>query len=338
MKNVILMSRTEAATWKASGYRLGKPEYGQAQTIEAAPGATWRRVDAFEDHEPGPHLAFLKLRDLRLHEDKSKRGLFDTALRVFAGNYGLLGLFNETFGTPTPPPGADPFSWVVPDTVLDRRWRLREVDPATEGKRLLEAHLEEERLDNVILPRELRFPPRKVLTAGGALDPVTGVSSSETGTWEEVRDLYGVRAVLDERSASGVSFLSTREPLTFWDLEINGLKDFPHKTMTADQFDSRMRGVSPRAVADESGKLRHGWRCPSLLSAMYMMLFVDQTEDVEIRKCAAEDCPEWFRVLPGTERRKKRMYCPHPDDPRKRSRCAGRIESGKSRKRKRGQS
>lgn len=336
MKNVILMSHSESATWKASGYRLGSPEHGQPQTVEAIPEATWDRVDVFGTYKPdarekGPHVWFLGfgegLENVRAGRIKGED--FEEVLTWFAGKHGLLGLMGESFGLPILPDRAGPFAWVAPDTVLDGRGRLRSVEPSTEGRELLEDHLGT-RLGGVVVPEELTFSSDR-LTAFGLVDPVAGAAHSRTYSWEEVRDLYGVRAVFDERTPSGISLLSTHEPLTFWDLEI---KNFPAPPSPAEKLNSRTRGVSPRAEADEDGNLRHGWRCPSLLSAMYMMLFLDQTGDVEIRKCAAPDCPEYFRVAAGTERRKARMYCPHPDDPKKRSRCAGRVESRKSRERK----
>jgi hypothetical protein len=75
-------------------------------------------------------------------------------------------------------------------------------------------------------------------------------------------------------------------------------------------------------------EMDRGWRCSSLLEAMYLMLWLDLTGGRSIVKCQAKGCPNWFRQgsQPGS------MFCPHPDDPLK-SRCALREMKRQSRPR-----
>ncbi len=337
MKNVSLVSRPIASTWRASDYQLALHGFGEPQDVRAHPKASWEPMDVFDLFRPGnlagergPHVAFLGL--------KSDVGLKGGGLRdgVFVRRYGLLGLFEETFAAPVLPDVAGPFAWVAPDTVLDKWGRLQPVDPATEGKELLAAYLST-RLDTVVLPHELSFPSQR-FTPFGLLDPEAGAGAahSTTFSWEEVRELYGVRAVLDQRVPSGVSILSTHEPLNFW---VQQIKNFPIPPCGADVLNSRIRGVSPYAVENKvTGKsIRQSWRCFSLLQAMHLMLYLDETgDDVEIKKCQAPNCPDYFRVT-GDGRSRKRIYCPHPTDPKKQG-CASRASSGMHRDRQRGKS
>ena len=325
MKDLMLTSPPVASTWRATNYQLASLELGEPKVVRADPKASWDRVDVFglfnpSTGEPGPHISFLGLKE----NNKS--------LGRFVRKYGLLGLFNETFsGAPILPSRVGPFSWVAPDTVRDEWGRLQSVDPTTEGKELLEAHLGV-RLSSVVEPDELRFSSHR-LTPFGLIDPVTGAAHSPTLAWEEVRELYGVRIVLDEESASGVSIISTHEPLTFWDLEI---KNFPVPPCDAETLNSHTRGATRYAVPDkESGKLRQSWRCSSLLAAMYLMLYLDETGgEFGIKKCQAPGCPEYFRVEVGDRRKEKRIYCPPPTG-RRESNCATRVSSAADRERKR---
>lgn len=274
--------------------------------------------------EPGPHIAFLGLKES------------DEPLGRFVRRYGLLGLYNETFVSPILPTHAGPFALVAPDTVRDDWGRLQPVEPATEGKERLEALMQirlgtERWLGPVVEPDELRFSSHRH-TAFGPMDFGTGAWHSPTLSWEEVRGFYGVRAVLDEESASGVSIVSTHKPLSSWEPKI---KDFPVPPCDAETLNSHTWGTTPYVVREEgSGKLRQSWRCSSLLGAMYLMLFLDEIGGgFGIKKCQAPGCPEYFRVEVDDERKRKRMYCPPPPG-RKESRCASRVSSKADRQRR----
>jgi hypothetical protein len=265
---------------------------------------------------------------------------------MFANKYGLLGHFNEYFAAPILAPRADDLaSRVLPDAVLDQRGRLHTVDPATEGKELLEALLYErhgpsrrtgERLtlgsEYAVLPHELSFSSRRVFTPFGVIKPPLEASHSITVPWAQVRDLYGLRAVLDDQAASGVSIISIREPLAYWMPEI---EKFPVPPCSAGHFNSHTWNVQPYAIPGEDGKLRPSWQCSSLLQAMYLMLYLDETSDeFEIKKCQARNCPNYFRVRADDGRSLKSMYCP-PEEPGKVSRCASRAASQMYRDRQR---
>ena len=272
--------------------------------------------------------------------------MFEKALWLFVHRYGLLGLFNEAFAAPILPSRSGLFAWVAPDSLLDKWGRLHPVDLATEGKDRLDAFLcekfgpfgNETRLtlgsEWFALPHELSLSSQK-LTPFGLVNPTLGASYSETLSWEEAKNLFGVRAVLDEQAEFGVSIISTREPLSFWDLEI---EYFPVPPCTADQLNSHMWSATPHAVTDGDGTLQPSWRCSSLLQAMNLMLYLDETDDAaEIRKYQAPNCPYYFRIVGGDGRSLKSVYCP-PEEPRKVSKCASRASSQMYRDRKRGKS
>jgi hypothetical protein len=147
-----------------------------------------------------------------------------------------------------------------------------------------------------------------------------------------VRDLYGIRAVLDEQANSGVSIISTREPFGYWTAEI---EMFPVPPCSAGHFNSHTWNVQPHAITGESGEVERSWHCSSLLQAMYLMLYFDETtSEFEIKKCQAPNCPEYFRVRMNDGRSLKSMYCPS-DEPGKVSRCASRAASQMYRERQR---
>lgn len=150
--------------------------------------------------------------------------------------------------------------------------------------------------------------------------------------WEEARDSCGGLLVLTEDTSSRVSVLGRREHTEDWR---TALLDFPSGDLRPENkrlravLNSRLSGVSPYSPEKEEGMDR-GWRCSSLLEAMYLMLWLDMTGGRSVVKCQAEGCPNWFRQ--GSQ--PNSMYCPRPDDPSKTSRCAQREMQRRSRRRK----
>jgi hypothetical protein len=168
------------------------------------------------------------------------------------------------------------------------------------------------------------------LTFFGRFEPSFESHDSEALSWEKVKDLYGVYAVLDDTAEHGVSLVSAREPLDYWDTE---LKRLPSPPCNAESLVGRSEGVMPHPVTGSDGKLRHGWRCPSLLKAMYAMLYTDALNDKELRKCQDPDCPGYFNV---GKRDKARKYCPHPEDPKnKQSQCGQKVTTQRYREKHR---
>jgi hypothetical protein len=339
-----------SAVWKASHYepQVGEPD-GSAY-IAAAPNASWSKVDPFEsyapadyamrgtDHAPA-HVRFLWMKGL--HADDSRLEIFDKTVALFADRHGLLGLFAEAFAAPMLPPRVDQFLWhLAPDAVLDASGKMRDIDPATEGKQRLESFfgphprtgekvvIEPHRL---ALPHELRFPAVATITMFGLTPPPMAIQHAEVYSWEEVREIFGVRVLLDESVRPlKVSLVATREPILFWD---GALKGFPSPPARAEVLNSRLEGITPHGVEDY-GVFRASWRCPSLLKAMYLMLYLDQDARNKILKCQAPDCPDWFRVGPKSRRT---TYCPPPPG-KQQSKCASRTTTRASRARKRRQS
>src|SRR5215217_2910337 len=132
------------AYWRAASYqRLGRSL--EPTRIEAAPDAVWTRFTPFASYRPtsrtrdleaGPHLPFLRLKNLR----RSNPALYHRkALQFFANRYGLLGLFYERYSAPILPENK---SFALPEAVIDKGGRLRQVDPATQGLEVLLNFLE----------------------------------------------------------------------------------------------------------------------------------------------------------------------------------------------------
>jgi hypothetical protein len=263
-------------------------------------------------------------------------------MRVFAHRYGFLGLFREAFASPVLPARADPLTaFVAPDALIDQGGRLRAIAPETEGKRLLEDLLERRRgprtsggritlkRSSVTWPEELRFPELGMDFGGGLglIQPMFGWRRSSALPYDKVRERFGIRFVLDEHARAGVSIITTREPLDFWLSELEAFQPAPAGPA---YFDGTLEGVSPRAVANDDGSLASSWRCPSLLKAVYLMLYLDKTAGVRLQKCRAPGCPEYYRVGP---RSRESLYCPPPPG-RKQSRCASRASSQMYRERR----
>jgi hypothetical protein len=292
--------------------------------LEAAPRATWRRVDPFETYKPtsrvrdpdaGPHFRFL---NWSKQPHRKRRRLADKAAKLFADEYGLLGLFQEYCSAPVLPEGKP---YVAPDAVIDASGRLRPVDPATEGKRRLEDLLhkrdgphpetgEKMTFNSMMsLPKELRFYPTHSLAdlpaaavIGGPLGGAVAIS------WEDATAEYGVRAVLDEHADRGVSFVSMRERLSLWDGELMNFSAKLRSTERGLHFDGineSLVGVSPYVSIGGDSTPERGWRCRSLLQAMYLMLYLDITGGQRIRRCNRSGCGTYYRLGPQTNS----LYC-----------------------------
>ncbi len=350
-----------ASVWKASKHRLigggASPQY-----IEAAPDATWERVNPFDFYRPAlqrtdpgkraPHEHFSRLADMTLEilptDEQAK--LFRDSVRVLADLYGLLGLWREAFDAPLPPEDQSRlFVPVVPDTIVDAGGRLRQIDPSTEGKERLEKHLYErdrrifrERgelhlleqivLDpkHLMLPEELSFrrKDRRSMSSLFFRPPVIGEPPKpQTASYEDVQREYGVRVVFNRSvGLGGVSLIFTREPVDAWRRELRWFAQAP----SLSGLNRNLEGVSPHIAADADGRPANTWSCPSLLKALYLMIYVDITSGVRLQKCQAPGCGEYFRAGP---RSRESLYCPPPPG-RKQSKCASRASSRMYRERR----
>lgn len=346
--------------WRATDYRFSETSYPSANrtrgeairarmiggishpaAIEAVPDAGWGRFDPFGSYRPmgkerekeaGPHLAFLNLKGvLRVQPD-----LFDTAVKVFAWKYGLLGQFEREFVSSPLLPGQKRF--VAPEAVIDAHGKLRRIDPATEGMDLVYelkgppsyGHVErgaerEERFGDwrrllIALPSDSRFAPQlaneprpdgeqrpEQLPVYHGPNVIFRGDTREFAPWEEIKDRFGALMVLDEESPSGASVLCTREAHTDWLIH---LERFPSPGSAsaedlADYLGPLLSDVGPHPFVGEDGRLKRGRRCGSLLEAMGLMLLWDMTEDSTIKKCASRGCPYYFRL--GSQ--SQAVYC-----------------------------
>jgi hypothetical protein len=291
--------------------------------IEAWPGTSWKRADPFESYKPvsssrqpkaGAHLDFMNA--------QQPRGQFSRkAMLDFTDKHGLLGLFYERYSSPLLP---NHKSWVAPNAVIDERGTLQEVDPATTGKERLEELLhkryglspktsEKMNLDidsDLALPRELGFLAKDPLSQFRPPKATSETFEPEIVSWEEVKDLFGCYVVLDRYSHSGVTLLSTREPLFWWRYELDSFPSLEHQKeehgFALEYINERLAdGVSTRGYLNHRGRPERGWRCPYLLKAMYLMLYLDLTGGSEIHRCQKSGCQMYYRAGPQSSSK----YC-----------------------------
>ncbi len=340
-----LAQGTYATRWRATEYRLDDPE--NPSVIEAAPDARWERVTPFDSYKPttkvrevkaGPHLMFLEMKAIL----RDKPHLFGKSSILFAREHGLLGLFEEDYSARAylPPPEDRP--WIAPDGVIDTQGRLRRVDPATEGRDLLFDLLKE---SGYVSPKASKYAwQEENLSMPAALCYVRTdrlvhnvwwrVEDAPLFVpWKEIQEQFGAVLIIDEAALFDEaslpirpwSVLCTREPLSRWS---KSLRSFPGTDTHVEWlglehgvFNNYLQTISPYASVGEDGNLKHNWRCRSLLQAMYLMFYLDQTGDNSIRKCQSRKCPKYFHV--GSQSKSK--YC----SPQCANRASTRLGRGK---------
>jgi len=307
-----------AKYWLASEHNV-KTDPGGGKWVEAAPNAKWQRFSPFDTYSQhrGPHHDFLSLKSPCLEWPDEHR----KEIEKFADRYGLLGLFHDRYSAPVLPPGKQ---YVAPEAVIRKSGKLELLNPKTEGFALLEDLLRREydapdlRLswDEVELPSRLTVA-LKHHRPGGRLDPAGFEPYPEQVTWEEARGAYGALIVADMNTAPRVVVLSTREQAEAWYFAV---PDISEPEVLASQLNWNLVGVSPHAYLTDDGEWERGWRCPSLLQAIRLMIYLDLTGSTDIKPCKSQGCPEYFSV---NKRNKKKKYCSE--------RCANRASSRMSR-------
>jgi hypothetical protein len=359
MREAVAGSSTSAGVWKASKHRVVAGSSAGSDCVEATPDALWVRTDPFRTYRPVgdrrarseqlPHETFRKLADMAPEFSVfcEKAGAFSRAVEGFANFYGMLGLLREDLGVPLLPGGERAAALVAPDAMIDETGRLHDIDPATDGKRLLvelvneldrrdyaergELHLwtfDDIDLSRSVLvwPEELRFQKPAMGFSRAAFSWVLSDRNHDSVfTYKDAQERYGVHVVFDPWADAGVSVVSTREPVRRWRDE---LRSFARDTSWED-LDRRLEGgIRPRAVPGKDRREAEHWYCASLLKAIYLMRYLDQNSGTRMRKCQATDCPEYFRVRP----RSRRKFCPPPPG-KKESRCLSRMTTARQRER-----
>ncbi len=259
----------------------------------------------------GPHYSFMRLRHLVGND--MVWGLLErrNEVEVFADVFGLLGTMQEKFVLPPVPPAEKLF--IVPEAVVDRNGRLRRID-LEEGTRLLVDLLlrqfpnlrdeaRQKAPSKIALPSEAMVFPKSY--SGPWIDPQR--MGPAPVPWDDVKDPYGGLLVLDEDASARVSVLCTGEPLGDW---WQALADFPEDLRPQNRslkrsLNSLLTEISPFSPEGEDG-FRRGWRCSTLLQAMYLMVWLDLCGGRFIRECALRDCHDFFREGSQGERT---LYC-----------------------------
>jgi hypothetical protein len=121
-------------------------------------------------------------------------------------------------------------------------------------------------------------------------------------SWEEAREGFDALFVLDPSRRMKSSVLVRRENPRSWQRE---LEDFPAPPYEAEHLPALARvlndwlaDISPRAVPRGHGGLTWGWRCGTLLRAMYLMLLLDLSGGSRLKECESRDCHTYFRLGP----------------------------------------
>lgn len=294
--------------WKASKYRDLRAE-DDATWARVAPFASYRPTGTQREPDAGPHAKFLMLGDLYLNQNFNQKPNYLTAMDVFASKYGLLGLFHHRYSAPILP---DSFQrYVSPEAVIENG-RLKRVDPASEGLEAIAKAINDSRPPGsprfteadyaiVAMPDEVYFakkdPYRYPDDPSGR--PMRSVNHK---SWEEVRTDFDALFVLDPSRRAKFSVLVRKESPFSWQKE---LEDFPappyeaeHLSGLAGILNEWLTDVSPKAVLGECVGLAWGWRCGTLLQAMYLMLLLDLSGGSRLKECESRDCQTYFRLGP----------------------------------------
>jgi hypothetical protein len=78
----------------------------------------------------------------------------------------------------------------------------------------------------------------------------------------------------------------TKERLSSWELECKNFPRAPYDPEIAAGLNERIAGVSPYTTVGEDGEFWRGWRCRSLLQAMYLMVYLEFTGGNKVRRCS----------------------------------------------------
>jgi hypothetical protein len=183
------------------------------------------------------------------------------------------------------------------------------MDPEAEGKERLEAFLHEEHGPSartgekisltsrtLALPEELEFYSTSRFASEHPGAEAFGAPPAGVLTWEDVEEMYGVVALLDSEAGRGVSILPTKERLLSWQLECKDFPRAPYGPQIVRGLNERISGVWPSASVNKDGEFGRGWRCRSLLQAMYLMIYLDFTGGKKVRQCARPDCRRYYRL------------------------------------------
>ena len=111
-----------------------------------------------------------------------------------------------------------------------------------------------------------------------------------------------------------MTLLSTREPIFWWEME---LENFPSGERLTAEYGYSLgvinsyiaKSVSPRGYLDEQGQSERGFRCPYLLKALYLMLYLDVTGGREIRRCKRSSCQTYYRAGPQSNSKYRSQRC-----------------------------
>lgn len=332
-KNRTLSSQEpQSQIWKAFPASDSRSRFAY-RNLRAVQDALWGKTEPFSTYRPraiqkrestpGPHAAFLGLKELSVHNDSR----FNKAADYFASEHGLLGLYDFYYSPPVPPEGK---ALISPEAVVENA-RLRVVNPATEGLELL-ARMRDaclppgwrspggkpltEQLDRlqavVAMPDEVSVIPKALQWPHAEFTPAPGGKSVP---WTQTQSRYGALLVLDPANvwSTGVSVLERRESLFDWEL---ALLDFPTPPDPNDPdvqvrsqalsryLADQLTGVSPAPGVGGEGDLATGWRCNTLLESMYLMLYFDVRGSADLRECGLRDCTQYFRPGPHNA-----LYC-----------------------------
>ena len=318
--------------WRASEYEAVSDSEG-GWWVQAAQNAEWKRFSPFEgygqpDAAPrmsprGPHTEFLAMKAALLEQtgiDSADHEAKEIA--SFANRFGLLGLIYKWYSTPILPAGK---LFVLPDAAITNKWQLVNFDnnskdiSKTRGFHHLQRRLQIDfgdscyRLnpDVVAWPSELRFAVKRNRPAEkpdpGSLEPYP-----ELDEWAEVKERFGALILLDPSSGSWARVQITRERVDAWLLALPAyskpfaeLSDSGRRAL-AQNLRADLQGISPYPSLGDDGEWKPGWRCPSLLQAICLLLYYDLTGGAVIRRCDRKGCGNYFRTPEGS----RRIYCP----------------------------
>ena len=217
---------------------------------------------------------------------------------------------------------------IAPEAVIDEEGELRRIDPATEGRELaLQAtehdlffeefpEFKEHRHEMMAMPNEVRFTPKIPDSSFLPNGDLVGLVC-----WNAIKEQLGGLLVLDESLFPGVQVICTRELLIRWSITLEAFSFLRELTLEeqANALNGSIVDASPFVHVTEDGDLERSYQCHNLLTAMYLMYYLDLTGGSTIKKCQSSGCPEYFRSGAQSES----IYCS--------SRCASRAATRRGR-------
>lgn len=121
-------------------------------------------------------------------------------------------------------------------------------------------------------------------------------------------DLYGI-VLIDRRIVAALNTTLVGKPSAEsnnYDEQSDDQILYLASSILSNWINKKLDGVKPVISPMLNFSLQGSWNAPHLLSAMYVMLYMDLTRGVALRKCRNKPCKDFFAVYGNDDRK---IYC-----------------------------